>query len=433
MAVPALAEYAMHDGQTFLRVLFSCLLEIDDGSLHKVILQTCSLLLDYNRFMLIPHKAEHVYIHIPFCIRKCAYCDFCSVPHDTFLAESYVRALLQELKRRAYEIGPVRSVFFGGGTPTLLPADLFSEILNALHRSCSFEQNAEITIEANPATLDLVKCTALKSAGVNRISIGVQSAHAEELSVLGRVHEWRDVVDTCTSVRNAGFENLSLDLMYGIPGQTIASWRGSLEQVLALAPEHLSAYELTPEVDTPLADALGAGLLSLPSDDAVAEMYFLTDAMLGDRGFEHYEISNYALPGQRCRHNMAYWQRRPYIGLGAAAHSFDGVTRSGNGDDIPRYIEGMERGGSVVTESTQISHKDDLQERIFLGLRLADGIARSLFTDAEWGGIEKALQTYVMQGLASSGTDCFRLTSRGWLVSNQIIASILSDTEKLLP
>lgn len=383
--------------------------------------------------MLTPHRAEHVYIHIPFCIRKCAYCDFCSIPHDFALEDRYVRALLQELKRRAHEIGAVRSIFLGGGTPTLLTPGQVSELLDALHTCCLIDPDAEITIEANSATLDLMKCTVLKSVGVNRISIGVQSVHAEELAVLGRVHGWRDVVDTCAAAREARFANLSFDLMYGIPGQTVDSWRISLEQVLALAPEHISAYELTPEPDTPLADALGAGSLSLPSDEEVAEMYFLADDMLGKKGFEHYEISNYALPGQRCRHNMAYWQRRPYIGLGAAAHSFNGVKRSGNGDDILKYIEGMEQGGSGVAESSDILQKDDLQERIFLGLRIADGITRAMFSDAEWGAMEKALQTYVMQGLASSGADCFRLTSRGWLVSNQIIASILSDIEKLLP
>lgn len=388
-------------------------------------------MLDYNRFMLTQHKAEHIYIHIPFCIRKCSYCDFCSIPHDCGLEERYVRALLAELEMRRQETGTVRTIFFGGGTPSLLHGTQLMSLLQAIRSACELSDEAEITIEANPATLDHEKCSILRAAGFNRISIGVQSVHAWELAILGRVHDWHNVLETCALVRSAGFSNLSLDLMYGIPGQSIESWRHSLESVIALNPDHISAYELTPERETPLFAKLSSGDIALPSDEAIAEMYTLADELLARNHYEHYEISNYAQPAFRCRHNMAYWQRKSYIGLGAAAHSFDGHCRSANTDDIVQYIERIERGGMPVIESIELSSVQAVQETIFLGLRTADGIMRSAFEPVVWQEIEKALQSDTLQGLAEITPDRIRLTSRGWLVSNQVIASILSGIEKL--
>lgn len=388
-------------------------------------------MLDYNRFMLAQHKAEHIYIHFPFCIRKCSYCDFCSIPHDCGLEERYVPALLAELEMRRQEIGTVRTIFLGGGTPSILATVLLADIMHMLKQSCEIDADAEITIEANPATMHAEKSEALRAGGFNRISIGVQSVHARELVTLGRVHDWHNVIETCALVRSAGFSNLSLDLMYGIPGQSVESWRHSLQSVIALNPDHISAYELTPERETPLFGQLSSGALALPSDEVIAEMYTLADELLSSNRYEHYEISNYAQPAFRCRHNMAYWQRKSYIGLGAAAHSFDGHYRSANTDDIIQYIERIEQGGVPVMETIELSSVQAIQETIFLGLRTADGIVRSTFEPVVWQEIEKALQSDTLQGLAEITPDRIRLTSGGWLVSNQVIASILSGIEKL--
>jgi len=347
------------------------------------------------------------------------------------LEERYVRALLSEMALRKKQTGRVTTIFFGGGTPSILASDLLADIMQMLKQMCEIDADAEITIEANPATMHAEKSEALRAAGFTRISIGVQSVHARELTTLGRVHDWRDVLETCVLVRSAGFSNLSLDLMYGIPGQSVESWRHSLESVVALDPDHISAYELTPERDTPLFNQLSSGALTLPPDEAIAEMYTLADALLAGHRYEHYEISNYAQPALRCRHNMAYWQRKSYIGFGAAAHSFDGRYRSANTDDIIQYIERIEQGGVPVSETIELSSVQAVQETIFLGLRTADGIVRSAFEPAVWQEIEKALQSDTLQGLAEITSDCIRLTSRGWLVSNQVIASILSGIEKL--
>lgn len=388
-------------------------------------------MLDYNRFMFTQHKAEHIYIHIPFCIRKCRYCDFRSIPHDCALEERYVRAVLNETALRKNQIGRVTTIFFGGGTPSILAPVLLTEIMHVLKQSCEIDADAEITVEANPATMHAEKSETLKTAGFNRISIGVQSVHARELATLGRMHDWNDVMETCALVRSAGFSNLSLDLMYGLPGQSVESWLRSLEHVIALNPDHISAYELTPERETPLFGQLSSGAVALPSEEAVAEMYTLADELLANNRYEHYEISNYAQPARRCRHNMAYWQRKSYIGLGAAAHSFDGHYRSANTDDIIQYMERIEQGGVPVIETIELTSLQALQETVFLGLRTADGIARSAFEPVIWQEIEKALQDDTLQGLAEITPDRLRLTSRGWLVSNQVIASILSGIEKL--
>lgn len=338
--------------------------------------------------------------------------------------------MLRELAVRADALGAVKTVFLGGGTPTILPSRLVTDIMRAITDMCSVDADAEITVEANPATVDLAKCEALRAAGINRMSIGVQSFHDHELGTLGRAHQWNDVVATFAAARKAGFSNLSLDLMYGIPGQTLASWRMSLKHILELAPSHLSAYELTPEADTPLCSLLQAGVLSLPSEDAVAEMFYYAESMLGGKAFEHYEISNYAQPGCRCRHNMAYWQRRPYIGLGVAAHSFNGHQRCANREDVIGYIESIEQGISPVAETTALTIHEAVQEIIFLGLRTIDGVQKDLLRESTWEAIKKALQSEALQGLAEITSDAVRLTSRGWLVSNQVIASILSGIEK---
>ena len=377
-------------------------------------------------------KAEALYVHIPFCIRKCSYCDFCSEPIANHDIHRFMRALCLELELRRDEYGTVKSLFLGGGTPSLLPEPDITALMQCLNRCCSISSDAEITIEANPATVDESRLRALHRAGFNRISIGIQSVHNDELFLLGRLHDRSQAAEAVHAARKAGFENVSVDAMYGIPGQDMARWRETLSKLLELKPDHISAYELTPEPGTPLYRNLESRLHALPHEETTAGMFLHADAVLSESGYEHYEISNYALRGRRCVHNMAYWQRRPYAGLGPSAHSFDGIRRSANGEDIEQYVSLIENGQSAVAEASVLSEDDAWIEAIFLGLRTIDGVCRSSLPEEIFSAIEKALQNESLQGLAVLDHNRLRLTLRGWLLSNDVIATILSGIEKRL-
>jgi oxygen-independent coproporphyrinogen-3 oxidase len=334
---------------------------------------------------------------------------------------------------RCHLVSKVKTIFLGGGTPSILSQELLGALMQRIRDLFDVETNAEITIEANPATLDEETCLFLKNIGFNRMSIGAQSTYVTELVCLGRMHEWEQIPALCYAARKAGFSNLSVDLIYGIPGQTLHSWNDSLKLIYALTPEHLSVYELTPEPNTRLAQQLSGGLLELPSEDTVADMFMLADSLLKERFYEHYEISNYAKPGYRCSHNMAYWQRKPYVGIGAAAHSFDGRYRSRNIASVKDYIAYIEQGMVPTAEKKELSCDEQMQERIFLGLRTIDGIAAADFDPILWETIQKTLQIEHLQGCVEISPECIRLTASGWLISNYLIASILSDIEKLHP
>ena len=261
-----------------------------------------------------------IYIHIPFCIKKCSYCDFVSYENRLADAESYVAALLREME--SYCGVQVDTVYIGGGTPTALPPHLLVRILEGVRTCFSLAEDAEITVEANPATFCTEGFEALFKAGVNRISLGAQSFNDRELLALGRIHTAEQTKQTVAAIREAGIQNISLDLMFSLPGQTKESLFFSLKEAISLAPEHLSCYSLTLCEDTPLCDAVRAGKLILPDDDTDRDFYALLCDMLAQHGYEHYEISNFARRGYRARHNTKYWIRAPYIGLGVAAHSF---------------------------------------------------------------------------------------------------------------
>lgn len=377
-------------------------------------------------------KAEALYIHVPFCIRKCSYCDFCSEPIANHDIHRFVRALCLELEQRRVEYGAVKSLFLGGGTPSLLPESDIAALMQCLNACCSISSDAEITIEANPATVDESRLRALHRAGFNRISIGIQSVHNDELLLLGRLHDCSQAAEAVHAARKAGFENVSVDAIYGIPGQDMARWRETLWRLLELKPDHISAYELTPEPGTPLYRNLESRLYALPHEETTAEMFLHADAVLSGSGYEHYEISNYALRGRRCIHNMAYWQRRPYAGLGPSAHSFNGIRRSANHEDIEQYVSLLETGQSAVAEASVLSEDDAWIETVFLGLRTIDGVCRSSLPEEMFSAIEKALQNESLQGLAVLDHNRLRLTLRGWLLSNDVIATILSGIEKRL-
>ncbi|MEJ2183032.1 MAG: radical SAM family heme chaperone HemW [Nitrospirota bacterium] len=366
---------------------------------------------------------ESVYIHVPFCVRKCIYCDFLSVPFDPGLARAYVEALACEVRLR--EGGEIKTLYLGGGTPTVLPDALLKTLFGALMERFTLLPGAEVTMEANPGTLGGGRAGTLRSLGVNRLSIGVQSFRDEDLRLLGRVHSARDAEEAAQRARKAGFENVSLDLVFGIPGQTPEGWQETLERALSLSPAHISAYELTPEAGTPLMEALERGDLVMPGEDVVLEMFARTVDTLAAHGLFRYEISNYARPGRECRHNLNYWDRGEYLGLGAGAHSLLWERRESNTRDIGGYIASLSEGALPVAESNALSREDILREVFFLGLRKTEGIEREKCGRELGVDLGDALRELEDEGLLEVGQRRVRLTGRGMLLFNPTVGRLL--------
>ncbi len=366
-----------------------------------------------------------LYLHIPFCVQKCRYCDFCSFPA---YSEDTMRMYVHELCRRLSDTAPlcsshvVDTVYFGGGTPTLLPLDCFDELFSALRTHYELAPSVEITCECNPATADLTYFRQLRALGVNRLSIGMQSAHENELALLGRIHSFRDLSETVSLARSAGFDNISLDLMYGIPDQTADSFRRTLEAAVALAPEHISAYGLKIEEGTPFWKRKDS--LSLPDEDTEFEMYGLCTDILGRNGYAKYEISNFAKVGRESRHNLRYWQRKDYLGFGVAAHSCFGGERFAASRDLSAFLEGKD----IPEERIPLTELDEKNEYLILGLRLAAGIDLNDFK-ARFG---MPLEEYApsVSLLCDHGFLCRKdgrifFTDRGFFVSNAILAELM--------
>ena len=328
-----------------------------------------------------------VYIHIPYCVKKCAYCDFCSVPKNETV-EAYPDALCREIElsrdRLPYE-GPVPSVFFGGGTPTVLPAEALIRILDTLRRTYEVLPNAEITVECNPGTAAYADFVKLHVAGVNRLSLGLQSANDSLLHAVGRIHTYDQFLTAFRAARDAGFQNINVDLMHGLPGQIQADYMDTLQKVCDLGPEHISAYALILEEGTPLFTQVKAGETSLPDEDAVADMEDAGMAYMEARGCHRYEVSNFAKPGRECRHNLIYWDDEPYLGFGVAAHSSargqGAWLRWSNTESIPTYLKKLQKGKLPTAETLQIDRKEEMFEVIMLGLRKIKGIPRQAFLD----------------------------------------------------
>ncbi len=356
-----------------------------------------------------------LYLHIPFCKSKCHYCDFCSFPHMEEEMEAYCRALLQEIDETPYR-GTVKTVYFGGGTPTTLPLPLFSSLLEALFRTFDIAKDAEITTECNPATADRSYLSALRSLGVNRLSMGAQSMNDHELRLLGRIHTAKDTENTVKDARAAGFENISLDIMLGIPDQTPQTLTETLRTIVSLAPEHISAYGLKIEEGTPFFEKKDT--LSLPNEETERAFYMDTVDFLAQNGYDRYEISNFAKKGFESKHNLRYWRREDYLGLGLAAYSCIGEHRFSNTEHLASYLRG-ERKGTFET----VSAHDILCEKIMLGLRLDEGMESSPYTDK--------LLRYVPMGLVKQSGDRIALTSDGMYVSNAILAEILDFGEDI--
>jgi oxygen-independent coproporphyrinogen-3 oxidase len=314
-----------------------------------------------------------VYVHVPFCAHRCDYCDFATWTDRGHLMADYVDACVTDLERRAAsnQTRPATSVFFGGGTPSLLEAELLVRVLDAIPRA----PGVEVTVECNPDSVDAAKLAAYRAAGVNRLSFGVQSSRAHVLAALGRTHDRANVARSIQLARNAGFERVSVDLIYGTPGETEADWRTTLDDVLALEPDHVSAYALTVEPATPLGKRVAAGVSPAPDDDDQADKYAIADDRLAAAGFEWYEISNWARPGQECRHNLVYWTGGDYLAIGCAAHGYTNGRRWWTVRTPDRYIELIREAASTEAGSETLAPAARAEEAFALAIRLRDGVA----------------------------------------------------------
>lgn len=377
-----------------------------------------------------------LYIHIPFCVRKCAYCDFLSAPADQDTIGRYMECLEKQLVRQAasFQEKVIDTVFIGGGTPTTLRIEQLSRLLAAVQEYFVLAHDAEITVEANPGTITAGKARALADGGVNRVSLGLQSASERELRLLGRIHTYDDFLRSYGLVREAGIRNVNVDLMSALPGQTIASYEKTLHRVLSLHPEHISAYSLIIEEGTPfyeqyradetLRDA-GEEPHVLPSEESERAMYELTGALLADYGYERYEISNYAKAGFACRHNVGYWTGEEYLGLGLGASSYIEENRFCNTADLRAYLEE----DFAPCEVQHLSKNDRMAEFFYLGLRMTAGVAKAEFVrrfglsaEAVYGDVLNELTAQEL--LADTGTH-YRLTPYGRDVSNQVLYRFL--------
>ena len=369
-----------------------------------------------------------LYVHIPFCVRKCQYCDFLSGPSDEETKDRYIEALLKEIRAAEHtENYEIVSVFIGGGTPSALKAEAIASIMRTLQEQFFFCEDAEVTIEANPGTVDLEKLTIYRNVGINRLSLGLQSTDAEELKLLGRIHSYEEFLKSYEWAREAGFSNINIDLMFAIPGQTGEAWRQHLYQVAELNPEHISAYSLIIEEGTPFAEQN----LDLPDEDTEYQMYEDTAEILERYGYRQYEISNYAKQGYMCRHNAGYWQRLEYLGFGLGASSLYGGMRFSNTHQMQEYLTDSRKPEQIRKDVTVLSRNEQIEEFMFLGLRMTEGISEKKFEENFnvrlmdiYGDI---LQKYEETGFMEHIETKWRLTRKGIHVSNHILADFLLD------
>ena len=394
-----------------------------------------------------------LYCHIPFCRRRCSYCDFVTTAGRLNFLEDYVNAVCREVEQISQFSGGrlrVHSIFFGGGTPSLVSLEQYALLFKAFEAAFDVDETAEISLEANPGTLRLSYLKGLRQMAFNRISIGAQSIHADELALLRRIHDADRIRQAVEWSRRAGFDNLNLDLMFGLPYQTLEKWTQTLDWITRLAPEHLSLYGLTIEPGTPLAHSVEARTVPVPDDDLAAAMYELAIDLLQSRGFTQYEISNWAVErdGQilECLHNLQYWHNRPYIGLGAGAHGYLAGNRLENTDDLDTYIRVFGRGESLpfpqtqaTTHVTPITRWDEIQETMMLGLRLTDeGVSEGRFFERFGRSMEQVfygeIKRLTAQGLLEwhtvEGHRSLRLTRKGRILGNRVFISFVGLDER---
>lgn len=369
-----------------------------------------------------------VYIHIPFCASKCSYCDFYSLPNQDELMDRYQKALIRHIEESAPQMAPyyIDTVYFGGGTPSFYGARRLCELFETLKTNARVLKSAEVTVEMNPDSVTKEDLHLLHEAGVNRISLGVQSANDDILRLIGRRHNYRQVIEAVKLIRAEGFDNLSVDLIYGLPTQSRSDWADTLSNALALLPEHLSCYGLKVEEGTPICKYQDSPLL--PNDDDQADMYLYMTDVMERYGYQQYEISNFARPGRPSRHNLKYWQLDEYMGFGPAAHSYVGGVRYSYVRDLKKYLDGVENGGSIVDEYEKIDKAESAAEYIMLGMRTTRGISKDEYFAIYRSGFDKIeylLSEYENKGWVRQAGDRWRFTSSGFLLSNILIGTLL--------
>ncbi len=413
----------------------------------------------------IEHQKQKlgIYIHIPFCVHKCNYCDFLSLAASGEKIDCYVNALTKEIEQVSvfYQDYMVDTIFLGGGTPSILPMTQFGKLIKAIQGNFAISQGAEITIECNPGTLDMEKLHGYKEYGINRISIGLQSTEDKELRLLGRIHRMNDFLNNFHAARQVGFDNINIDIMSALPDQSVSSYKKTLHQVGDLQPEHISAYSLMIEENTPLelmaAEWRNNGLHSFPEEEQERQMYYDTKEILSSYGYERYEISNYAKPGCHCRHNVKYWRRENYLGLGLGASSMVENVRWKNIDKIEEYTTYWLSKDSLANQPTsanqsklcrlprlhidvfykgirelqELSLQEQMEEFMFLGLRCKKGIAQKAFENCFQRDIKEVygnvLDKWISMGLLCSQEGTIFLSEKGLDVSNYILADFILD------
>ena len=374
-----------------------------------------------------------LYLHIPFCRSKCDYCDFYSLAGQDDRMDDYQKALLQQILDTAPRAKKqvVNSVYIGGGTPTWYGEKRLLELLAAVKKRFTLSKDVEVTLEANPDSVDEKMLRRLRRAGVNRLSMGMQSACDKELACVHRPHTFKQVEQAVKAARNAKIKNLNLDLIYGLPGQTEESWRASVEAALALEPEHLSCYGLTVEEGTPLARRVAEGEV-LPSDDEQAERYLWTVARLAQAGLEQYEVSNFSRTGYQSRHNLKYWMGRPYVGLGAAAHSDFGGCRYSFVRDLEGYIRGVLGDGKLLDDMDEIPRRERGSEYLMLRLRTTHGVEEWEYRREYYMNFDplaSKLSEYEQKGWAVQTGRRWHFTPEGFLLSNRLIGELMELQE----
>ena len=349
-----------------------------------------------------------LYIHIPFCVRKCAYCDFISFPNHLDALPAYLARICSQMERWKSPRRRVSSVYIGGGTPSLLSGAQMAQLMDVVRKCFDLQEGAEVSMEANPGTVDREKLLAYRAAGIGRLSFGAQAMQPHLLRTLGRIHVWEDVEMAVQMAREAGFSNINIDLMYALPGQTIEDWHQTLMAAIALAPEHISAYSLILEEGTRLFERVECGELHDIDDDEALDMQRLATRLLSEAGLVRYEISNYAKPGCECVHNIVYWTGGEYLGIGAAAHSLMDGARFSQTSAL-EYAQNL---------SEPLSESDIFMERVMLGTRMMQGISRD-------GIDEQRLES--LRGLVEYNARRLRLTERGLELHNRVVLSLLED------
>lgn len=373
-------------------------------------------------------KPLALYVHIPFCRSKCIYCDFASWPNSESRIDAYLAALKDELfgwreGLKGYELA---TMFIGGGTPSILSGDQIAAVMENVRSVLPVRADAEITMEANPGTTSPGQLETCRRAGLNRISFGTQSMNDGLLKNLGRIHTSAETVEAVRMARDAGFDNLSLDLMYALPGQNMELWMDTLDRAAALNPDHISAYSLIVEEGTPMYALAEKGSVDFPDDDACVDMQRAAIDFLGDRGYSRYEISNYARPGKECRHNIVYWERGEYLGLGCAAHSLMHGERFENPRSLDEYLAGARRCESILLEK-----EDCMEEAVMLATRMTKGLNLSLY-EKQFGvdfvkNREKVIRRLEGFGLIEIKNGFLRLTRKGLEVQNAVVVELLDE------